>query len=80
MKLEEIVKLYGFNDYLDQNTGHIYCLGVVIEDEYLAGTKASYDIPVIENDGSCYRTIGYAHLDNPNCAAELNPGRVTKQM
>ena len=26
MKLEEIVNMYGWNDYLDQNTGYIYQL------------------------------------------------------
>ena len=53
MTLEKIVEVYGWNDYMDMNTGRIYQLSQPIDNG--DGTSR---VPVVE-DGSL---IGYASM------------------
>lgn len=54
MKLEDIAKSYGMNDYYDMNTGRIYKLSEATD----AG-DGKLSVPVEENG----RIIGYATMD-----------------
>ncbi len=53
MALEEIVEMYGWNDYMDMNTGRIYRLSQSVDNG--DGTSK---IPVTENGN----LIGYAAM------------------
>lgn len=54
MKLEDIARSYGMNDYYDMHTGRIYKLSEATD----AG-NGKLSVPVVE-DG---RLIGYATMD-----------------
>lgn len=53
MTLEEIVEMYGWNDYMDMNTGKVYQLSNSIDNG--DGTSK---VPVTDNG----RLIGYATM------------------
>lgn len=52
MKLEEIVKMYGWNDYMDMHTGYIYVLSKAIHED------GTVKVPVTQNGV----LIGYANM------------------
>ena len=53
MKLEQIIEMYGWNDYYDMNTGYIYHLS-----EAMDNGDGTSKIPVTSNG----RLIGYATM------------------
>lgn len=55
ISLEDIVKIYGMNDYLDINTGRIYKLSLVMD----VGDDKYYKVPVISHTGVL---IGFASI------------------
>ena len=58
ISLEDIVKIYGMNDYLDISTGRVYKLSKVID----AGNN-EYKVPVVSFNGVL---IGFATMSKEN--------------
>jgi hypothetical protein len=54
MYLEQIAKMYGMVDYLDQNTGYIYHLNKAVKEDGML------KVPVTENG----YLIGYAKMED----------------
>lgn len=57
MKLEEIAKQYGMNDYYDMYTGNVYKLSEAIDNK-----DGTLTIPVIFNS----RLAGYVQMEKVN--------------
>ena len=55
MSLEEIVEIYGWNDYLDMHTGYIYKLSEVVTID-----ECTSKVPVINETGIL---IGYTKIN-----------------
>lgn len=63
MSLEQIVKTYGWNDWYDQNSGYIFCLGSA--EVFLQRDIKSKTITVPVRDIMSDMIIGETEMENP---------------
>lgn len=63
MSLEQIVKTYGWNDWYDQNSGYIFCLGSA--EVFLQRDIKVKEIKVPVRDIMSGEVIGEATMVNP---------------
>lgn len=57
MELTNVIEMYGLVDYMDQNTGNIYCLSMATEKD-----DKTYVVPVKDYRGIL---IGHCECKNP---------------
>lgn len=63
MSLEQIVQTYGWNDWYDQQSGYIFCLGSMEVFLQRDIKKAKITVPV--RDIMTGEVIGECEMDNP---------------
>lgn len=63
MSLEQIVGIYGWNDWYDQSSGYIFCLGSA--EVFLQRNMKSKTITVPVKDVMSGAVIGEIEMNNP---------------
>lgn len=63
MSLEQIVSIYGWNDWYDQNSGYIFCLGSA--EVFMQRDIKVKTIKVPVRDIMSGEIIGEAEMENP---------------
>lgn len=63
MSLEQIVGIYGWNDWYDQNSGYVFCLGSA--EVFLQRDTKSKTITVPVKDVTSGAVIGEIEMNNP---------------